>query len=45
MEYLGLSGLWKGFQGFTLSDDTILGLIALGVAVLAILAFNWLSKR
>lgn len=45
MEYIGLAGAWKSFQGFVLSEDKIFGLIILGVVVAAVVAFNWLVKK
>jgi hypothetical protein len=45
MEYMGLAGAWKSFEGFTVSEEAILGLVVLAVAVVLILAFNWLVKK
>ncbi|GEM_PF-2827502 len=45
MEYLGLAGAWKKFEGFTVSEPTITVFIVLGVAVVLVLAFNWLAKK
>ena len=45
MEYLGLAGAWKKFEGFAVSEPTGTVLIVLGVAVALILAFNWLAKK
>ncbi len=45
MEYLGMAGAWKNFQGFVISEPMETALIVLGVAVALIMAFNWLSKK
>ncbi len=45
MEYLGLAGAWKTFEGFAISEPMVTVLIVLGVAVVLVLAFNWLAKR
>ncbi|MEE9289544.1 MAG: hypothetical protein V3U99_00880 [Alphaproteobacteria bacterium] len=45
MEYLGLAGAWKSFEGFAISEPMVTVLIVLGVAVVLVLAFNWLAKR
>ena len=45
MEYLGLAGAWKAFEGFAISEETLLVLGGLGVVVVLIMAFNWLSKK
>lgn len=45
MEYLGLAGAWKKFEGFAFSEPMSLVFVVLGVAVVLIMAFNWLSKK
>ncbi len=45
MEYAGMAGLWKNFRGFVISEPMETALIVLGVAVVLILAFNWLVKK
>jgi hypothetical protein len=45
MEYLGLVWVWKKVEGFALSEPTRLVLVVLGVAVVFVLVFNWLSKK
>ena len=45
MEYMGMAGLWKKFEGFAVTEPESTIFIALGVAVALILVFKWLAKK